>query len=123
MPRRALAVLLLLAAAAPACGGSFGDRLRADEPRTASAEAYESYLLGAIAAENGDHETAAARLAEAVALDPGDPLLRAELAKALLACGRDDQARAELERALAIDPRLEAALAAMDELRRRAPAP
>ena len=124
MARHVLSALLVAAAATwAACGGSFGDRLRDAEPRTASPEAYEQYLLGAIAAENGDPETAAARFEAAIALDPGDPFLRVELAEALMACGRYDDARAQLDRALDADPKLEEALAALAELNSRAPAP
>jgi predicted Zn-dependent protease len=124
MARRGLPALLIAAlAAGPSCGGTFGDRLGGAEPHTASPEAYEQYLLGAIAAENGDHETAAARFEAAIALDPDDPFLRVERAEALTACGRHDDARAELERALALDPALPEAAAALAELRRRATAP
>jgi len=83
MARRGFPALLVAAiAAGPSCGGSFGDRLGDNEPHMASPEAYEQYLLGAIAAENGDPETAAARFSAAIELDPGDPFLRIELAKA-----------------------------------------
>ena len=116
---RAIGALLAVAVAAgPSCGGASGARSAGPEP-----EAYEQYLLGAIAAENGDPTAAAAHFESAVALDPEDPFLRVELARALMACGRYDDARAQLDRALDADPTLEEALAALAELNSRATAP
>jgi predicted Zn-dependent protease len=124
MARCGLPALLVAAlAAGPSCGGASMDAHSGQELRTPSPEAMEQYLLGAISAENGDHEAAAAYFEAAVALDPEDPFLKVEHAKALTACGRYDDARAELDRALAADPTLPEARAALAELNSRATAP
>jgi len=115
MAPRALLVSLVAAAAA-SCGGAIADRPPTASPRTPSSDAYERYLLGAIAAEGGDAEVAAASFEAAVALDPADPLLRVEHAKALAASGRHDDARRELLRALLVEPAFEAAWVALAAL-------
>jgi predicted Zn-dependent protease len=117
---RRLRLLAPLVVALAGCGAARPPGAAGSAP---TPEAYEQYLLGAIAAENGDSETAAARFEAAIALDPGDPFLRVEFAKALMACGRFDRARAELDRALAADPASAEAKAALAELTRPAPAP
>jgi len=117
MARRGFPALLIAAiAAGPSCGGAAVDTTSVPAQRTPSPEAYEQYLLGAISAENGDPETAAARLEAAVALDPADPFLRVEHARALTACGLYDVARREIARALLFEPAFETAWLALAEL-------
>jgi len=66
-------------------------------------------LLGAAAAETGDHDAAAAAYRAAVALRPGLAKAHNGLGAAELKRGRPEAARAALERALALDPSLAAA--------------
>lgn len=115
VPHRAL-LAALVAAAASACGVAFRDPAAPTVQRTPSPEAYEQFVLGAIAVENGDAEAAALHFDSAVALDPDDPLLRVEHAKALAACGHGGAARREALRALLVEPAFEAAWVVLAEL-------
>jgi tetratricopeptide (TPR) repeat protein len=80
------------------------DRARAglhQAPERRAADAYRLSLEGWRLVERGDASGALTPLAQAMALAPGDPVVRYRYARALDAHGDFDRARAELERVIA----------------------
>lgn len=72
--------------------------------------------IGRLAQVQGQTDAAVDAFTQAVRLSPNDPLLRRELAAALVAAGRTDEAFAELVAALLIAPDNAEALAALADL-------
>jgi tetratricopeptide (TPR) repeat protein len=72
--------------------------------------------IGRLAQVDGDSEAAIDAFAQAVRLNPNSPVLRRELASALVAGGRFDEAFTELVAALLLAPKDAEVLAAMGQL-------
>lgn len=69
-----------------------------------NAPAYEQYVQAELLTENGDHQEATRRLAEALADDPVDIYLRTRLALSLIRLHQMDKAKKQIDRALREDP-------------------
>src|SRR5215471_2251160 len=86
---------LVMGFLATACAGTYRTGVGYGGEPGIAPSAYEHYIRGRLAAEQGDHVTAIAELRMASASAPDQPEPRIAVGEELLAAGRMDDARAE----------------------------